>query len=367
MADGFGFCVEAVCGEARAGVLRTARGEIPTPAFMPVGTFGALRGLLPDEARALGFEIILGNAFHLWLRPGAEIIRRFGGLHGFGGWRGAILTDSGGYQIYSLRERRTLSEEGAHFRSPYDGARKTLTPEICMQIQRDINSDIAMVLDECARGDSDYETAQRAMLLSCRWALRCKSAHEENPNALFAIVQGGAHQQLRDEAAQRLAEADFDGYAIGGLAVGESKDEMREVVANTAAKLPRESPRYLMGVGAPADIVDAVERGMDMFDCVLPTRNGRNGQLFCESGVLRLRGAECRGADIPPDENCGCPVCRRFSRGYLHHLFAVGDALGGRLAALHNLAFYRRLTARLRRAICDGTFVKLAREVREKE
>ena len=366
-AKNFGFSVGAQCGAARAGVLRTARGEVATPVFMPVGTFGALRGILPIEARELGFDIILGNTFHLWLRPGMEVMRRFGGLHGFGGWRGAILTDSGGYQIFSLRDSRVISEEGARFRSPHDGAIRLLTPEVSMQVQRDLNSDIVMALDECIDARADYNTARESMLLSMRWAQRSRAAHDENKNdnALFGIVQGGAHVGLREESVALLTDIGFDGYAIGGLAVGESKEVMREVVAATAAKLPQEKPRYLMGVGTPADIADAVERGVDMFDCVLPTRNGRNGQMFCSDGILKLRNAKCRGSDKPPDENCDCPVCRQYSRAYLHHLFAVGDALGGRLAALHNLAFYRRLMARLRAAIADGRIAEEARALRD--
>ena len=355
----------ATFGAARAGVLHTLRGEYQTPMFMPVGTFGALRGILPDEARQLGFDIILGNTFHLWLQPGAEVVRRFGGLHGFGGWRGAILTDSGGYQIFSLRGRRTISERGALFQSPRDGSKQLLTPEVAMQVQRDLNSDIAMVLDQCIDARADEESARAAMELSCRWALRCRLAHRGNANAIFGIVQGGAYRHLREESAQQLIKIGFDGYAIGGLAVGESKDVMREVVGYTAAALPDDAPRYLMGVGTPADIVDAVERGVDMFDCVLPTRNGRNGQMFCSDGVLKLRNAKCRGSDKPPDDDCDCLVCRRFSRAYLHHLFAAGDALGGRLAALHNLAFYRRLMANLRAGVIGGTFAEVARRVRE--
>ncbi|MGI9337841.1 MAG: tRNA guanosine(34) transglycosylase Tgt [Gammaproteobacteria bacterium] len=364
----FGFRAIATDGAARAGVLQTARGEIDTPVFMPVGTFGALRGILPVEARQLGFDIILGNTFHLWLQPGADIVRRFGGLHGFGGWRGAILTDSGGYQIFSLRERCVIKEEGALFRSPRDGSKHLLTPEVSMQVQRDLNSDIVMVLDQCIDARADEQTARAAMELSCRWALRCRHAHDGhdgNDNALFGIVQGGAHKHLREHSARQLCAMGFDGYAIGGLAVGESKEVMRAVVADTAACLPPDAPRYLMGVGTPADIADAVERGVDMFDCVLPTRNGRNGQMFCSDGVLKLRNAAHRGSEQPPDAGCDCPVCRRFSRAYLHHLFAVGDALGGRLAAMHNLAFYRRLMTKLRTAIVGGRLAEEARAVRE--
>lgn len=363
----FGFRTIATDGAARAGVLQTSRGEITTPVFMPVGTFGALRGIMPNEARQLGFDIILGNTFHLWLQPGADIIRKFGGLHGFGGWGGAILTDSGGYQIFSLHGRCRISEEGALFQNPRNGTRQLLTPEVSMRVQHDLNSDIVMVLDQCISARADEPAARAAMELSCRWALRSKRAHlkNENTNALFGIVQGGAHKNLREESARQLCATGFDGYAIGGLAVGESKEVMREVVADTAKCLPANAPRYLMGVGMPMDIADAVERGVDMFDCVLPTRNGRNGQMFCADGVLKLRNAKCRGSDKPPDESCDCVVCRRFSRAYLHHLFAVGDALGGRLAALHNLAFYRRLMARLRAAIVAGRLGEEVQKVRD--
>lgn len=360
----FGFRTVATNGAARAGVLRTLRGEVDTPAFMPVGTFGALRGIMPTEARQLGFDMILGNTFHLWLQPGAEIIRRFGGLHGFGGWDGALLTDSGGYQIFSLRERCRISEQGALFRSPRDGSKQLLTPEVSMQMQRDLNSDIVMVLDQCIDARADEDSARAAMELSYRWAMRCREAHTGNDNALFGIVQGGAHKHLREQSARQLCHIGFDGYAIGGLAVGESKEVMRAVVADTAECLPPDAPRYLMGVGTPLDIADAVERGVDMFDCVLPTRNGRNGQMFCADGVLKLRNAKCRGSEQPPDESCDCVVCRRFSRAYLHHLFAVGDALGGRLASLHNLAFYRRLMTKLRAAIIDGRLTEEVRAVR---
>lgn len=356
------FRVSATCGDARAATLETFRGNIKTPAFMPVGTLGAVKGIAPQELAALGFDVMLANAFHLWLRPGEDIVAAHGGLHGFGGWRRPILTDSGGYQIFSLRTRRTLTEEGAHFSAPHNGEKRLLTPELCMQIQSSLKSDIAMVLDECAAANEEYSVVQNAMQLSMRWARRCKESRGDIP-ALFGIVQGGVFKDLRAESVAELIDIGFDGYAIGGLAVGEEKSLTADIVAATAEMLPVDSPRYLMGVGTPADIASAVLRGADMFDCVLPARNARNGQLFTSAGVLRIKNARHRRDESPPDEKCGCPVCRNFSRAYLHHLFAVNDILAARYMTIHNLAHYRGLMRRLRHAIKNNTLSEVVREI----
>ena len=360
------FKVSAICGKARAATLQTARGNIKTPAFMPVGTLGAVKGIAPWELAALGFDVMLANAFHLWLRPGEDIVAAHGGLHGFAGWQRPILTDSGGYQIFSLRTRRTLTEEGAHFSAPHNGEKRLLTPETCMQIQSALKSDIAMVLDECAAANEEYSVVQNAMKLSMRWARRCKKTRGDIP-ALFGIVQGGVFEDLRAESAAELIEIGFDGYAIGGLAVGEEKSRTADIVAATASMLPVDSPRYLMGVGTPADIASAVLRGADMFDCVLPARNARNGQLFTGAGVLRMKNARHRRDDSPPDENCNCPVCRNFSRAYLHHLMSVNDMLAARYMTIHNLAHYRALMRRLRYAIKNNTLPEVVREIESAE
>ena len=355
------FSLQAQCNGARTGVIHTARGDIQTPAFMPVGTYGAIKGISPEDAEKLGFDIILGNTFHLWIRPGTDIIRKHGGLHGFGGWRRPILTDSGGYQIFSLNGK--ISEEGAHFRAPHNGEARFLTPEVSMQVQRDLGSDIVMVLDECINAKADLPTAEKSMRLSMRWAARCREAHGNNAHALFGIVQGGAYQSLRDESADYLLGLGFDGYAIGGLAVGEEKSVMNAIVAETTKKLPADKPRYLMGVGTPVDIAQSVAAGIDMFDCVLPTRNARNGQLFTHAGVVKIRNACHRNDPSPPDSDCNCPVCRTYSRAYLHHLCSVGEMLAARLMTLHNLAYYRRLMSRLRAAIVTGNLPEVVRQI----
>jgi queuine tRNA-ribosyltransferase len=338
-------------GAARRGLIRTAHGEIDTPAFMPVGTYGSVKAMSPQELRELGAQIVLGNTFHLWLRPGLEVIAAHDGLHRFMGWDGPILTDSGGFQVFSLGALRKISEEGVRFQSPVNGDACFLTPEESMRIQRVLDSDIVMVFDECTPYPADFEQAHESMRLSLRWAARSKAAHESNPNALFGIVQGGMHESLRDESLAELERIGFDGYAIGGLSVGETKAEMARILAHTAPRLPAGKPRYLMGVGTPQDIVEAVAAGIDMFDCVMPTRNARNGWLFTRYGVIRLRNAQYRNDLQPIDAQCACYTCRNFTRAYLHHLQRVNEILGARLNTLHNLHYYQELMGGLRAAI----------------
>jgi queuine tRNA-ribosyltransferase len=341
----------ATDGAARRGRLELAHGAVDTPAFMPVGTYGAVKAMSPDEVRALGAQIILGNTFHLWLRPGLDVVAAHGGLHRFIGWDGPILTDSGGFQVFSLGPLRKVSEEGVKFQSPVNGDPCFLTPEESMRIQRVLDSDVVMIFDECTPYPADERAAAASMRLSLRWAERCRRAHEGNPNALFGIVQGGMHEQLRDESLAGLEALGFDGYAIGGLSVGEPKEEMRRILAHTAPRLPADRPRYLMGVGTPEDIVEAVLAGIDMFDCVLPTRNARNGWLFTSRGTVKLRNARYRDDTGPLDESCGCYTCRHFSRAYLHHLQRTNEILGSRLNTLHNLHYYQELMRGLREAI----------------
>jgi queuine tRNA-ribosyltransferase len=341
-------------GLARRGTLTLAHGVVETPVFMPVGTYGAVKSVTPDEVKALGAQIILGNTFHLWLRPGMEVISAFSGLHGFNRWDGPILTDSGGFQVYSLTHLRKISEEGVKFASPLDGARLMLTPETSMDIQRALNSDIVMIFDECTPYPADWRTAKESMELSLRWAARSKAAHAGNPNALFGIVQGGMFEDLRDRSLAELTAIGFDGYAIGGLSVGEPKADMRRILAHTAPRLPEDRPRYLMGVGTPEDIVESVSQGIDMFDCVMPTRNARHGVLFTRHGDLRIKNAKHRSDTGPIDPSCACYTCQRFSRAYLHHLFRAGESLGGRLNTIHNLHYYQTLMGELRAAIEAG-------------
>lgn len=341
-------------GAARRARLTLAHGILDTPAFMPVGTYGAVKGLSPDELKALGAQIVLGNTFHLWLRPGLEVIAAHGGLHRFMGWDGPILTDSGGFQVFSLGKLRKIGEEGVHFASPVNGDKLFLTPEESMRIQRVLNSDIAMIFDECTPYPAGREQAAASMRLSLRWAARSKTAHAGNPNALFGIVQGGMHEDLRDESLAGLTGIGFDGYAIGGLSVGEPKEDMQRILAYTAPCLPQDKPRYLMGVGTPEDLVHAVQHGIDMFDCVMPTRNARNGWLFTRHGTVRIRNAAHAGDTRPIDEECACPTCRHFTRAYLHHLQRVNEMLGARLNTVHNLHYYQELMAGLRQAIETG-------------
>jgi len=352
-------------GAARRGVLALAHGEAETPLFMPVGTYGTVKAMSPAELAGLGTRIVLGNTFHLWLRPGLEVIAAHAGLHRFMGWHGPILTDSGGFQVFSLGELRKITEEGVRFASPINGDRLLLTPEASMHIQRVLNADIAMVFDECTPYPATEDQARDSMRLSLRWAERSRRAHEGNPNALFGIVQGGMYEHLRDESLARLTEIGFDGYAIGGLSVGEPKADMRRILHHTAAALPAQQPRYLMGVGTPEDIVEAVATGIDMFDCVLPTRNARNGWLFTRHGDVKIRNAQYRADTRPLDATCECATCRNFTRAYLHHLQKVNEILGARLNTLHNLYFYETLMRELREAIEDGELAGYAAAFRE--
>jgi queuine tRNA-ribosyltransferase len=352
------FEVLATDGQSRRARLTLNHGVVQTPIFMPVGTYGSVKAMLPHELHDIGAQIILGNTFHLWLRPGTKVIETFSGLHDFMGWHGPILTDSGGFQVFSLQGMRKITEQGVTFASPIDGSRLFLTPEISMQIQRSLNSDIVMVFDECTPykiGDQIATHAQAAasMNLSARWAARSKAAFQEqaNPNALFGIVQGGMYEDLRDESIAALTDIGFNGYAIGGLSVGEPKDEMRRMLAHTAPKLPSHAPRYLMGVGTPEDLVAGVMAGVDMFDCVMPTRNARNGWLFTRHGDIKIRNARYRDDPRPLDPDCACHTCQHFSRAYLHHLQRANEISGARLSTLHNLHFYLTIMDEMRQAI----------------
>ncbi len=359
------FKVYHIDGPARRGVLRTAHGDIDTPAFMPVGTYGTVKAMKPTELRELGAQIVLGNTFHLWLRPGLEVIAAHGGLHRFMGWDGPILTDSGGFQVFSLGALRKITEEGVKFQSPVNGDACFLSPEESMRIQRVLNSDIVMVFDECTPHPATENEARVSMELSLRWAARSKNAHEGNVNALFGIVQGGMFEPLRDESLAGLQHIGFDGYAIGGLSVGEPKDDMLRILQHTAPRLPADKPRYLMGVGTPSDIVNAVMAGIDMFDCVLPTRNARNGWLYTSEGVIKLRNAQYRDDMKPLDPTCACYTCTHFTRAYLHHLQKINEILGAQLNTLHNLHFYQQLMRGLREAIAAGTLAAFAAGWRE--
>lgn len=336
---------------ARRGRLTFPRGTVETPAFMPVGTYGTVKGMLPRDIRAIGAEIILGNTFHLWLRPGTDIIEQHGDLHDFMGWDGPILTDSGGFQVFSLGKRRKITEAGVKFQSPVDGASVFLDPETSMEIQRKLGSDIVMIFDECTPFPATEQEARDSMELSLRWAKRSKDAHGDNAGALFGIVQGGMYKQLRGESLAGLTDIGFDGYAIGGLSVGEPKDEMLKVLDVMLPLLPEDKPRYLMGVGTPADLLDGVKRGIDMFDCVMPTRNARNGNLFTSRGALKLRNSRHKSSTLPLDEKCGCYTCQNFSRAYLHHLDKCNEILGSQLNTIHNLYYYQQHMQAIRRAI----------------
>ena len=348
------FDVIGRCGPARLGRLTLAHGTVETPAFMPVGTYGAVKTMSPEELRGVGAQIVLSNTFHLWLRPGLEVIGLHGGLHRFMGWDGPILTDSGGFQVFSLGALRKISEEGVQFQSPVNGERCFLSPEEAMRIQRVLNSDVAMIFDECTPYPADERQAAASMRLSLRWAERSRRAHEGNPNAVFGIVQGGMHERLRDESLAGLLQIGFDGYAIGGLSVGEPKEDMQRILRHTAPALPDSRPRYLMGVGTPQDILDAVRAGIDMFDCVMPTRNARNGWLFTSEGIVKLRNSRYRTDLRPADPACPCYTCAHFTRAYLHHLQRVNEILGARLNTIHNLHYYQGLMSGLRAAIRDG-------------
>lgn len=343
---------------ARRGRLTFDRGVVETPAFMPVGTYGTVKAMTPEELTELGAQIILGNTFHLMLRPGTEIIRQHGDLHDYMHWQGPILTDSGGFQVFSLAQMRKITEHGVTFQSPVNGDKVELTPEISMQVQRDLGSDIVMIFDECTPYPATVDEARSSMELSMRWAQRSKLAHGDSPSALFGIVQGGMYPELRQESAAGLIDIGFDGYAIGGLSVGEPKDEREKVLMATVPMLPKDRPRYLMGVGKPEDIVESVRRGIDMFDCVIPTRNARTGHLFTREGVLKIRNSQYQADTRPIDEECGCYTCRHYSRSYLRHLDKCGEILGSRLNTIHNLYYYQQLMREIRQSLETGTFDK---------
>ncbi|MGY6589007.1 MAG: tRNA guanosine(34) transglycosylase Tgt [Wenzhouxiangella sp.] len=351
-------------GEARRGRLSFERGVVDTPAFMPVGTYGTVKAMTPEELREMGAQIILGNTFHLMLRPGTDVIQAHGDLHDFMGWSGPILTDSGGFQVWSLAELRKMTEEGVTFASPVDGAKVFMGPEESMAVQRALGSDIVMIFDECTPYPATHQQAAESMRLSLRWAKRSRAAHGDNPSALFGIVQGGMYGDLRQESAAGLIDIGFDGYAIGGLSVGEPEDERLATLEATCPVLPTDRPRYLMGVGRPEDLLAGVERGVDMFDCVMPSRNARNGHLFTSHGVLKLRNARYKMDTRPIDENCDCYTCRNYSRAYVKHLQKCDEILGHRLATIHNLHYYQSLMRRLRTAIAEGRLAEEAKALR---
>ncbi|NGM87139.1 tRNA guanosine(34) transglycosylase Tgt [Parapusillimonas sp. SGNA-6] len=360
---GLQFKLLASDGAARRGQITLNHGVVQTPIFMPVGTYGSVKAMLPHELEDVGAQIVLGNTFHLWLRPGTDVLDKHGGLHGFMQWDKPILTDSGGFQVFSLNGLRKITEEGVKFASPIDGTRLFLTPEESMRIQRSLNSDIAMVFDECTPytiegRPATTEEAAKSMRMSLRWAKRSRDAflQQENPNALFGIVQGGMYEALRDESLAGLTDIGFEGYAIGGLSVGEPKEDMMRILAHVTPRLPTDAPRYLMGVGTPEDLVDGVSQGVDMFDCVMPTRNARNGWLFTRYGDIKIRNARYRDDTRPLDPSCSCHTCAHFSRAYLHHLQRANEITGSRLNTLHNLHFYLTLMDEMRAAITEGRF-----------
>jgi queuine tRNA-ribosyltransferase len=372
MTSAFGFELMSTSGAARRGRIQTAHGTVDTPAFMPVGTYGTVKAMTPEELEQLGAEIVLGNTFHLMLRPGGEVIREHGGLHGFMHWRRPILTDSGGFQVWSLTSRTHVSEEGVEFNAPKDGRKIFLSPEVSMEVQSHLGSDIQMVFDECTRYPASAEETQQSMGLSLRWAKRCRTAFDELGNsnegrALFGIVQGGVYPQLRADSLDGLLEIGFDGIALGGLSVGETREERDAVLEHIAPKMPAEQPRYLMGVGTPVDILDAVCRGIDMFDCVMPTRHGRNGYLFTETGTVRIRNARFRDDLEPIQPGCKCYTCLNYSRAYLRHLDECGEILGSRLNTIHNLYFYLQLMCRIRCAIEGDSLGAFARQFRQQQ
>jgi len=351
----------ATDGNARRGQLAFARGTVETPAFMPVGTYGTVKAVTPEELRGLGAEIILGNTFHLMLRPGTEVVKAHGDLHDFMHWDGPILTDSGGFQVFSLGDLRKITEKGVTFQSPVNGDKVFMGPEESMQVQRELGADIVMIFDECTPFPATETEARDSMQLSLRWAQRSRDAHGDNPAALFGIVQGGMYPELRQQSLDGLVEIGFDGYAIGGLSVGEPKDQREMILDYLQPIMPVDRPRYLMGVGKPEDIVDAVQRGIDMFDCVMPSRNARNGHLFVHSGVIRIRNSRYAQDTRPLDENCGCYTCQHYSRSYLRHLDRCGEMLGSRLNTIHNLFYYQELMAGLRDAVAGGWLADFSR------
>ena len=352
-------------GAARAGRLELAHGAIDTPVFMPVGTYGTVKAMSPADLEGVGAQIVLGNTFHLWLRPGTGVIEKHGGLHRFMGWPRPILTDSGGFQVFSLGAMRKITEEGAQFASPINGDRLLLTPEESMRIQRALDSDVVMAFDECTPYPATEAEARRSMELSMRWAARSKRAHEGNPNALFGIVQGSTYEPLRDASLDALLALGFDGYAIGGLAVGEPAEDRSRILRHLVPRMPADRPRYLMGMGTPEDLVEGVLAGVDMFDCVMPTRNARNGWLFTRSGDVKIRNAKWRDDPRPLDEACACYACRHFSRAYLHHLHRANEILGAHLNTVHNLHYYLGLMGELRAAIAAGRLAETAARLLE--
>ncbi|MBV8623737.1 MAG: tRNA guanosine(34) transglycosylase Tgt [Herbaspirillum sp.] len=359
-------------GRARRGRVKLNHGTVETPIFMPVGTYGSVKAMSPLELNEINAQIILGNTFHLWLRPGLEVVGKFGGLHKFIGWDKPILTDSGGFQVFSLGEMRKITEEGVHFASPINGDRLFLSPEISMQIQRVLNSDIVMQFDECTPYEIDgrpatREEAGKSMRMSLRWAKRSKDEFDrgENPNALFGIVQGGMFEGLRDESLAGLEELGFDGFAIGGLSVGEPKEDMMRVLEHVGPRLPANKPHYLMGVGTPEDLVEGVANGVDMFDCVMPTRNARNGWIFTRYGDVKIKNAKYKDDERPYDETCDCYACKNFSRAYLHHLHRAGEILGARMNTVHNLHYYLQLMQEMRDAIDAGTFQDFVKKFKQ--
>lgn len=364
------FNVSATDGEARRGTLAFSRvdgsaEEVQTPIFMPCGTYGSVKGLSPARLTDAGVQMLLGNTFHLMLRPGVEIIEAHGGLHDFMGWGKPILTDSGGFQVFSLGDLRKISEEGVKFRSPVNGDEIFLSPEVSMDIQRSLNSDVVMCFDECTPFPADKDAVADSMALSMRWAARSKQAFSGNPNSLFGILQGGIYEDLRESSLEALMEIDFDGYAIGGLSVGEPKADMMRVVQHIAPRMPVAKPRYLMGVGTPSDLIESVSRGIDMMDCVMPTRNARNGHLFTSGGVVRIRNARHKSDTKPLDANCACYTCQNFSRAYLHHLDKCGEILGSELNSIHNVHYYLEVMAGLREAIEKGCLDDHIRDIYE--
>ena len=343
-------------GKARRGRLKFPRGTVETPAFMPVGTYGTVKGLTPRDIKDIGAQIILGNTFHLMLRPGTQVVKAHGDLHDFMQWQGPILTDSGGFQVFSLGKLRKITEAGVTFKSPINGSPVFLDPETSMQVQRDLGSDIVMIFDECTPYPATPDQARQSMELSLRWAARSKTAHGDSPSALFGIVQGGMYEHLRSESLKGLVDIGFDGYAIGGLSVGEPKEDMLRILDHLAPEMPADKPRYLMGVGKPTDLVEAVRRGVDMFDCVLPSRNARNAHLFTREGVIKLRNAKYREDTSPLDAQCKCYTCQHFSRSYLHHLDKCNEMLGAQLNTIHNLHYYQDLMAEMREALANNSF-----------
>lgn len=343
-------------GAARRGRMHFARGVVETPAFMPVATYATVKAMTPEELRSIGAQIFVSNTFHLWLRPGTEIIERHGSLHGFMHWDGPILTDSGGFQVFSLGAMRKITEAGVQFRSPIDGSKVFLDPETSMRVQRSLGSDVVMAFDECTPYPATEREARESMELSMRWAERSRAAHGDSPHALFGIIQGGVFPQLRNESLSRLTDIGFDGYAIGGLAVGEPNEERLHVLDALTHQMPQAATRYLMGVGTPYDIVEAIGRGVDLFDCVMPSRNARNGHLFTSEGVVRIRNARHRSDEKALDPNCPCYTCANYSRAYLYHLDKSNEILGSRLNTIHNLSFYQRLVASARDAIVAGRY-----------